>query len=59
MDNGIRTGDPLGFSKGRCSNFCEDSRVQQTHKEAQRTYRRKTLNDKNYRASSQKSLMLF
>ena len=27
MANGIRTGDPCGFNKGRSSKFCEGSRV--------------------------------
>ena len=30
MANGIRTGDPRGFNKGRSSKFCEGSRVRQT-----------------------------
>ena len=30
MANGIRTGDPRGFNKGRSSKFREGSRVQQT-----------------------------
>ena len=68
MANGIRTGDPRGFSKGRSSKFREGSRVRQTHEEDRRTYRPKrggnnnkdednspkTLNDKNQQASSQK-----
>ena len=70
MANGIRTGDPHGFNKGRSSMFREGSRVRQTPEEGQRTYRLKscgnsnnnkdennspkTLNDKNHQASSQK-----
>ena len=66
--NGIRTGDPRSFNKGRSSKFREGSRVQQIPKEGRRTYRPKrcgnnnkdednspkTLNDKNQQASSQK-----
>ena len=62
MANGIRTGDPRGFNKGR------NSRVRQTPEEGQRTYQpkrcgnnnkdednsSKTLNDKNHQASFQK-----
>ena len=56
MVNGIRTGDPRGFNKGRSSKFREGSRVRQTPEEGQRIYRLesrgnnnspKTLNDKN------------
>ena len=68
MANGIRTGDPCVFNKGRSSKFREDSRVRQTPEEGWRAYRPKrcennnkdmgnrpkTLNDKNYQASSQK-----
>ena len=70
MANGIRTGDPRGFNKGRSSKFREGSRVQQTPEEGRRTYRPKrcgnnnntkdednspkNLNDKNQQASSQK-----
>ena len=38
MANGIRTGDPRGFNKGRSSKFREGSRVQQTLEEGRRTY---------------------
>ena len=41
MANGIRKGDPHGFSKGCSSKFCEGSRVQQTPEEGRRTYRPK------------------
>ena len=68
MANGIRTGDPRGFNKGRSSKFREGSRVRQTPEEGRRTYRMKrcgnnnknqdnspkTLNDKNQQASFQK-----
>ena len=68
MANRIRTGDPRGLNKGRSSKFREGSRVRQTPKERQRTYRPKrygnnnkdednspkTLSDKNQQASSQK-----
>ena len=61
MANGIRTGDPCGFNKGRSSKFREGSRVRQAPEESRRTYRPKrcgnnnkgednspkTLNDKN------------
>ena len=66
MVNGIRTGDPRGFIKGRRSKFREGSRVRQTPEEACRTYRPKrcvnnkdednslkTLKDKNHQASCQ------
>ena len=68
MANGIRTGDPRGFNKGRSSKFRVGCRVRQTPEEGRRTYRLKrcgnnnkdvdnnpkTLNDKNHQASSQK-----
>ena len=68
MANGIRTGDPHGFNKGRCPKFHVGSWVQRTPEEGQRTYwpkhcgnnnkdednSLKTLNDKNHQASSQK-----
>ena len=59
MANGIRTGDPRGFNKGRYSKFREGSRIRQTSEESRKTYRRKrcgnkdednnlkTLNDRN------------
>ena len=61
MANGIRTGDPHGFNKGRSSKFRVGSRVRQTPEEGRWTYRPrrcgnnnkdeenspKTLNDKN------------
>ena len=65
MANGIRTGDPRGFNKGRSLKFREGSRVRQTPGEGRRTYRLKrcgnnnkdednspkTLNDKKYTTS--------
>ena len=62
MANGIRTGDPRGFNKGRSSKFREGSRVRQILEEGRRTCRPKhcgnnnkdednslkTLNGKNY-----------
>ena len=68
MANGIRTGDPRGFNKGRSSKFREGSRVRQTPEEGRGAYRPKrcgnnnkdednspkNLNDKNQQASSQK-----
>ena len=62
MANGIRTGDPRGFNKGRSLKFREGSRVRQTPEESRRTYQPKrygkndkdeenspkTLNDKNH-----------
>ena len=72
MANGIRTGNPHGFNKGRSSKFREGSRVRQTPEEGWRTYQPKhcgnnnkdeddspkTLNDKNQQASSQKFRLL-
>ena len=72
MANGIRTGDPRGFNKGRSSKFREGSRVRQTPEEGRKTYRSKrcennnkdkdncpkTLNDKNQQASFQKFKLL-
>ena len=68
MVNGIRTGDPRGFNKGRSWKFSVGSRVRQTPEEDQETYRPKcygnnnkfednspkTLNDKNHLVSSEK-----
>ena len=47
MANGIRTGDPRGFNKGRSSKFREGSRVRQTPEEDQRTYRLKCCGNNN------------
>ncbi len=66
MANGIRTGDPRGFNKGRCSKLRVGSRVRQTPEVGRRTYRPKrcgnsnkdkdnspkTLNDKKYKKES-------
>ena len=67
MANGIRTGDPSGFNKGRSSKFRAGSLVRQTPEEGRKTYRSKrcgnnnkdednipkTFNDKNHQTSSQ------
>ena len=45
MANGIRTGDPLDFNKGRSSKFSEGSRIRQTPEEDWRTYRPKRGNN--------------
>ena len=47
MANGIRTGDPRGFNKGRSSKFREGSRVRQTPEEWRRTYRPKRCGNNN------------
>ena len=72
MANGIRTGDPRGFNKGRSSKFHEGSRFRQKPEEGRRTYRPKrcgnnnkdednslkTLYDKNQQTSSRKFTQL-
>ena len=47
MANGIRTGDPCGFNKGRSSKFRVGFRVRQTPEEGQRTYRPKRCDNNN------------
>ena len=47
MANGIRTGDPRRFNKGRRSKFREGSRVRQTLEEGRRTYRLKHCENNN------------
>ena len=47
MANGIRTGDPRGFNKGRSSKFRGGSRVRQTPEEGWRTYRPKRCGNKD------------
>ena len=47
MDNGIRTGDPRSFNKGRSSKFREGSRVRQTPEEGRKTYRVKLCRNNN------------
>ena len=47
MANGIRTGDPRGFDKGRCSKFRKGSRVRQTPEEGRRAYRPKRCGTNN------------
>ena len=47
MANGIRTGDPRRFNKGRGSKFREGSQVRQMPEEGQRTYRLKCCENNN------------
>ena len=47
MANGIRTGDPRAFNKGRSSKFREGSQVRQTLEEGCRTYRLKRCGNNN------------
>ena len=47
MANGIRTGNPRGFNKGRSSKFREGSRVRQTPEEGRRTYWPKRCENSN------------
>ena len=47
MANGIRTGDPRGFNKGRSSKFREGSRVRQIPEEIRMTYRPKRCRNNN------------
>ena len=47
MANGIRTGEPREFNKGRSSKFREGSRVRQTPEEIRRTYRPKRYGNNN------------
>ena len=47
MANGIKTGDPRSFNKGRSSQFREGSRVRQTPEEGQMTYRPKRWRNNN------------
>ena len=47
MANGIRTGDPRDFNKGRSLKFCEGSRVRQTPEEGRRTYWPKRCGNNN------------
>ena len=47
ITNGIRTGDPRGFNKGRSSKFREWSWVRQTPEEGRRTYRPKHCGNNN------------
>ena len=47
MANGIRTGDPRGFNKGRSSKFRERSWVRQTTEEGGRIYRPKRCGNNN------------
>ena len=47
MANGIRTGNPHGFNKGRSLKFHECSRVRQTPEEGRRIYRPKRCGNNN------------
>ena len=47
MANGIRTGDPRGFNKGRSSKFSKGSRVRLTFEEGRRTYQPKHSGNDN------------
>ena len=47
MANGIRTGDPRGFNKGRSSKFRVGSRVRQTPEEGRGTYQPKRCGNDN------------
>ena len=47
MANGIRTGDPRRFNKGRSSKFGEGSRVRQTLEEGRGTYQPKCCRNNN------------
>ena len=47
MANGIRTGDPCGFNKGRSSKFHEGSQVRQTPEEGWRSYQPKHCGNNN------------
>ena len=59
MANGIRTGDPYGFNKGRSSKFCKGSRVRQTPEEGRRTYQPKCCgNNIKDKDNSPKTLMI-
>ena len=63
MANGIRTGDPHEFNKGRSSKFHVSSRVRQTPEEGWRTYRPKHCgnnnnNNNNDKDNSPKTLKL-
>ncbi len=58
MANGIRTGDPHGFNKGRSSKFCEGSRVRQTPKEGRNTYRPKRCGNNNEDEKCRKPLKI-
>ena len=47
MVDGIRTGDPRRFNKGRSLKFRVGSRVRQTPEEGRRTYRPKRCGNNN------------
>ena len=56
MVNGNRIGNPHGFNEGRCSKFCEGSRVRQTPEEGRRTYLLKRGNNNKDEDNSLKAL---
>ena len=59
MVNGIKTGDPRVFNKGRSSKFRVGSRVQQTPEESRSTYRPKRRRNNNKdENNSPKTLMI-
>ena len=59
MANGIRTGDPREFNKGRSSKFREGSRGQQIPEEGWRTYGPKRYGNNNKdEDNSLKTLMI-
>ena len=47
MVNGMRTGGPLRFNKGRSLKFCVGSRVRQTAEEGRRIYLSKRCGNNN------------
>ena len=47
MANGIRTGDPRGFNKGRSSKYRVGSQVRQIPEEGRKTYRPKRSGNNN------------
>ena len=47
MANGIKTGDPRGFNKGRSSKFRVGFRVRQTSEEGRRIYRLECCGNNN------------
>ena len=57
MANGIGTGDPRGFNKGRSSKLREGSRIRQTPEEGRWTYRPKRCgNNKKMKTIVRKTL---
>ena len=56
MANGIRTGDPCGFNKGRSLKFREGSQAWQTPEEGWRTYWPKRENNNKDEDNSPETL---